>query len=199
MNPEGATALGILAGGRGERLGGAAKAWLERDGVPQVLRLARRFQGRVAAALVSANPATAAEAQRYAALGLQVVRDLRPPGLGPLAGLEALAQACTQPWLLTVPVDLVDVNDCLLPSLAAAAAGTHGAWAEDDDGIQPLVALYRTMRLREAAARALAQGDYAPRRLQAGLGMARVRLAGVRFGNLNTPADLAAAGVTAER
>ena len=43
---------------------------------------------------------------------------------------------------------------------------------------------------------ALERGDYAPRRLQAGSDMVRVHLAGVRFGNLNTPADLAAAGMT---
>lgn len=193
MNDPGAVALGILAGGRGSRLGGVAKAWLERDGVPQVLRLARRFHGQVGAVLVSAHPADPAEARRYADLGLRVVRDLRPAGLGPMAGLEALAEACDRPWLLTVPVDLFDVNDCLLPSLAASSP--DGACAEDDDGVQPLVALYRTERLREAAAQALARGDYAPRRLQAELRMPRVRFEGVRFGNLNTPADLADSGV----
>ncbi len=189
----GGTALGILAGGRGERLGGVAKAWLEREGVPQVVRMAQRLQGRVEAVLVSANPVDAAEVQRYAAAELRVVHDLRPGRLGPLAGLEALAQACAQPWLLTVPVDLYDVNDCLLQSLAAA--GPDGAVAEDDDGVQPLVALYSTAQLRVAAAQALDRGDYAPRRLQAELGLPRVRLAGVRFGNLNMPADLTAAGV----
>ena len=34
--------VGILGGGRATRLGGADKAWLIRDGQPQVLRLARR-------------------------------------------------------------------------------------------------------------------------------------------------------------
>ena len=43
--PADSVTLGLLAGGRGSRLGGIDKAWLERDGVPQVLRLARRFPG----------------------------------------------------------------------------------------------------------------------------------------------------------
>lgn len=194
MSATGAVALGILAGGRGERLGGAAKAWLERDGMPQVLRLARRFESQVDELLVSANPVPGPESGRYASLGLNVVRDARAHGIGPLAGIEALAAACTSSWLLTLPVDLVDVNDCLLPSLRAAADGV-GAWVEDDDGDQPLVALYRVASLRDAVAEAMTRADYAPRHLQARLGMNRVRLHGVRLGNLNTPEDLAEAGV----
>lgn len=185
-----ATTLGLFAGGRATRLGGLDKAWLERDGVPQVLRLAGRVRGEVEAVLVSANR----DPGRYAAHGLLVVPDRRP-GLGPLGGLDALAAACATPWLLTLPVDLVSVNDCLLRSLRAA--GGTGAWAEDDDGRQPLVALWRVDALREALPAALASDDLSPRTLQARLGMGAVRFASLRFGNLNTPADLAAAGVAA--
>ena len=179
--------LGILAGGRATRLGGLDKAWLERDGVPQVLRLARRFAPEVSGVLVSANRA----ADRYAEHGLDVVAD-RIPDAGPLGGLDALAQACTTPWLFTLPVDLVGINDCLLPSLSATAG--QGAYAEDDDGLQPLVALWRVALLRVAVARALDGGDLAVQGLQARLDMACVRFTGVRFGNLNTSADLRAAG-----
>ncbi|WP_242107485.1 molybdenum cofactor guanylyltransferase [Luteimonas aquatica] len=186
--PPEALTLGILAGGRATRLGGLDKAWLERGGVPQVTRLARRFAPQAAAVLVSANR----DVQRYAEAGLRAVAD-RQADLGPLGGLQALAEACATPWLLTLPVDLVDVNDCLWPSLAAA--GGRGAFVEDDDGLQPLVALWQVKELRAAAAAAIAGGDYAVRALQARLGMARVRLAGVRLGNLNTPGDLAAAGI----
>ncbi|WP_407351521.1 molybdenum cofactor guanylyltransferase [Luteimonas sp. R10] len=183
-----AVTLGILAGGRGLRLGGADKAWLRRGGMAQVQRLAARFAPETGAVLVSANRAT----ERYAAVGLATIGD-RMPDAGPLGGLDALAQACGSDWLLTVPVDLVSVNDCLLSSLAAV--GGTGAYAVDDDGVQPLVALWRAEALRQAAATALASGDLAVRALQRRLGMAPVRLAGVRFGNLNTPEDLAAAGV----
>ncbi|MEZ0470017.1 molybdenum cofactor guanylyltransferase [Luteimonas salinilitoris] len=182
-----AVTLGILAGGRGLRLGGADKAWLRRDGMAQVQRLAARFAPETGAVLVSANRA----AERYAAIGLAMIAD-RTPDAGPLGGLDALAQTCGSAWLLTVPVDLVSVNDCLLPSLAAA--GGTGAYAVDDDGVQPLVALWRAEALRRSAAAAIASGDLMVQALQRRLGMAAVRLAGVRFGNLNTPGDLAAAG-----
>ena len=180
--------LGILAGGRATRLGGLDKAWLERDGVAQVLRWTRRFAAEAEQVLVSANHGL----DRYAKHGLATVAD-RIPGAGPLGALDALAGRCRTPWLLTVPVDLVGVNECLLPSLAAA--GRQGASAEDDDGPQPLVALWRTGALRPAVREALAEGAFSVQALQARLGMACVRFAGVRFGNLNTPADLAAAGL----
>ena len=180
--------LGLLAGGAGSRLGGTDKAWLQRSGVPQVLRLAKRLSGETASVLVSANR----DPVRYAEAGLIAIPDRRA-GIGPIAGLDALANACTTPWLLTVPVDLVDVNDCLMRSLAAA--GGDGAFAIDDDGAQPLVALWRVEALRDALSQALAENEIAVHALQARMGMAGVRFAGFRFGNLNTPGDLVAAGI----
>ena len=183
--------LGILAGGRATRLGGRDKAWLERDGIAQVVRLARRFGAETGALLVSANR----ELPRYALAGINAVPD-RIQDAGPLGGLDALAAACDTPWLLTVPVDLVDTNDCLLRSLVSAAAAT-GARAQDESGLQPLVALWRVDALRDAAAAALRDGSLAVQALQLRLDMALVHFAGVRFGNLNTPDDLRAAGIDA--
>lgn len=180
--------LGLLAGGRGTRLGGVDKAWLERGGVPQVLRLARRFAGECGAVLVSANGDTA----RYDAAGLTVVADCTPD-IGPLAGLESLATACATPWLLTLPVDLVDANDCLPRTLASV--GGDGAVARDDDGLQPLVALYRLAPLRDAVAAAINAGEHAVQALQARMDLPAVAFSDFRFGNLNTPEDLRVAGI----
>lgn len=184
--------LGILAGGQGTRLGGIDKAWLQRGGIPQVLRWQRRFEADVNATLVSANR----NLPRHAQAGLQAVTD-RFPGNGPLAGLDALAHACTTSWLLTLPVDLVDVNECLLPTLRSGA-GARGAYAQDDDGVQPLVALWTVMNLRSVVTEALGAGDLAVHHLSERLNMVNVRFHGVRFGNLNTPADLLAAGAQDE-
>lgn len=181
--------LGILAGGRATRLGGRDKAWIERGGSTQVVRLAHRFAGECGKVLVSANR----ELPRYAALALHAVPD-RQPDLGPLGGLDALAAACATPWLLTLPVDLVEAADGLPRRLAQA--GEQGAVARDDDGLQPLVALYRVEALRAALAAALADGEYSVRALQASLALPVVTFDGLRFGNLNTPADLLAAGCT---
>ena len=182
--------LGILAGGRASRLGGRDKAWLQRAGIPQVVRLARSFDAECSAVLVSAN----ASLERYAEHGLSVVSD-SVSDVGPLAGLQALATACATPWLLTLPVDVIGTNECLLRTLAKA--GDAGAVTEDDDGLQPLVALYRVELIRAAINSALAAGEHAVQAMQARLGMPRVRFAGLRFGNLNTPEDLRAAGIDA--
>lgn len=184
--------LGLLAGGRATRLGGIDKAWLQRDGEAQVLRWRRRFAADTGAVLVSANH----DLPRYLHAGLDAVAD-RVADAGPLSGLDALAGACRTPWLLTLPVDLVDVDESLLPTLVACRAG-DGAYAVDGDGPQPLVAVWRVAALREAVARALPRGDFGVQRLQATLDMAAVAFAGVRFGNLNTPGDLAAAGIATE-
>lgn len=187
MIARGELTLGILAGGRGSRLGGRDKAWLQRDGVAQVLRIARRFESESAAVLVSANR----DLHRYPAQGLTALAD-RIADLGPLGGLDALASACETPWLLTIPVDIVNTNDCLLRTLATA--GGAGAVAEDDDGLQPLVALYRVETLRAAVAAAMEAGDFSVQAMQARVALPRVRFAGLRFGNLNTPEDLRLAG-----
>lgn len=189
--PASQVTLGILAGGRATRLGGLDKAWLERDGVPQVLRWTRRFAAEVGAILVSANR----DLERYTAAGLDAVPDRHAGNAGPLAGLDALATNCTTPWLLTLPVDLFGVNDCLLPTLVAERAPT-GAFAQDEDGPQPLVALWEVAALR--AGLGDTGGDGAVHALQARLGLRRVVFQGVRFGNLNTPADLLAAGIAHE-
>jgi len=183
--------LGLFAGGRATRLGGIDKAWLLRAGEPQALRLARVFAPAVAAVVVSANR----DLPRYARHGLDAVVD-RAPDLGPLGGLDALAAAAATPWLLTIPVDALNAEASLLPALAAAQSG-QGAYAVDDDGVQPLFALWPVAPLRAALAPALAQRRLAVRELQAALGMAALRLSGLRLGNLNTPADLAAAGILA--
>jgi molybdenum cofactor guanylyltransferase len=183
--------LGILAGGRATRLGGIDKAWLLRGEVPQVLRWQRRFASEVGKTLVSANR----DLPRYAEAGLEAIAD-RARGVAPLAGIDALLAHCTTPWLLTLPVDLVGVNECLLPTLAAGA-GAAGAYARDDDGVQPLVALWRVDEAREPARQAIAAGEHSIQQLQQRLPMRAVRFAGVRFGNLNTPDDLIAAGIVA--
>lgn len=182
-----ALTLGILAGGRATRLGGRDKAWIERAGIPQVLRHVATFAPLCARVLVSANR----DLPRYAAHSLLALPD-RHAGLGPLGGLEVLAEACRTPWLLTLPVDMLDADAPALRALVAA--GGQGGFARDEDGVQPLVALYRVDALRPALAAAIDAGQYAVQALQAKLGLAEVVFPGRRFGNLNTPDDLQRAG-----
>lgn len=182
--------VGLLAGGRATRLGGLDKAWLLRDGVPQVERLRERFAAHASRVLVSANR----ELPRYTDAHIETIPD-RHPDAGPLSGLDALAAATTTPWLFTLPVDALHVDASALARLIDAAGNT-GASAEDDDGLQPLMALWPVAALRVAAVAALTGSDFSVRGLQRALGMRTVRFAQLRFGNLNTPGDLVRAGVT---
>lgn len=182
--------LGILAGGLATRLHGRDKAWLARGGVPQVVRIARAHRTQVAWCLVSANGDGAA----FAAVGLPAVAD-RHAGLGPIGGLHALAQACTTTWLFTLPVDALALDAALPERLAAAAGQGNGACLADDDGPQPLAALWRVNALREASHAAIEAGTLSVQALQRALGMPALRVKGLHLGNLNTPADLQAAGM----
>lgn len=188
IDPDSVT-LGIFAGGRASRLDGLDKAWLERDGIPQVLRIARCFDSQVATVIASANR----DLSRYTDHGLAPVAD-EVADAGPMAGLDAISRMCRTRWLLTIPVDVIGVDECLLQNLAAEA-GTTGSFAIDRDGPQPLVALWHVERLRAGIASAIASEKFAIHALQDRLKMARVHFPGVRFGNLNTPADLIAAGM----
>ena len=60
----------ILAGGRGERMGGADKGWVIVDGRPLIVSVVERFAPQVGHLLISANR----NIERYAALG-EVVED----------------------------------------------------------------------------------------------------------------------------
>lgn len=180
--------LGILAGGRATRLGGIDKAWLQRDGLPQVMRLRHAFHGRVADIHVSANR----DLPHYRHHGLHAVVD-RVHDAGPLAGIDALLASCKTAWLLTLPVDVVLIPPGLIERLVDEG---QGAFAEDDDGAQPLIASWCVAKARIAIQKALAAGAFAVHELQARLDMQARRIPDFRFGNLNTPHDLDAAGIT---
>lgn len=91
----------VLAGGRGERMGGADKGLQPLRGVPLALHALRRLAPQVSRCLVSANRNLPA----YAAFGVPVVTDGLPDHPGPLGGVLAGLQAAGTDWLLTVPCD----------------------------------------------------------------------------------------------
>lgn len=178
-------ALGVLAGGRGERVGGRDKAWMARDGRPAIDGLLSALElpdfGERLASVRAPDP-------RWTMRGFRCVPDLRPGQPGPLAGLEALAADTRLPWLFVLPVDLQGAPPDLYARLLASA-GRNGAWVRDNGGLQPLLGLWPAASLLAAARDALAAGQGAVHRALAPIAPAVVDLSPLRLGNANTPAD----------
>lgn len=189
MIPRTAISLGILAGGRGERLGGRDKAWVTHYGKTLIQHCVSAFPGGYAERLVSARAAD----PRFLKLGLRPVFDLRPDFPGPLAALEALSAACRTPWLLTVPVDLQRIPEGLPDALRDATA-RDGVVVKDASGLQPLFGLWRAVRLHDAVVAMLDAGESAAYRLVSRLDMARMDMSPKLLANLNTPDDLQETG-----
>ena len=128
----------VLAGGRGQRMGGADKGLSVLHGRPLVAHVIDRLAPQVDEVLLNANR----NLDTYAGFGYTVVPDADMSFSGPLAGLRvALAHVCA--WVLTVPCDApffpADLAGKLTASLAAQ--GKTVAVARTVDGVQPVFCL----------------------------------------------------------
>lgn len=112
---------GILAGGQGQRFGGADKGWLPFRNRCFVEHVRDALARQVDEIIISANR----NLERYAALGHPVVTD--EIGRGPAAGLLRLLEAARQPWLLCVPCDAPQLPATLARDMLDAQ------WAEEAD------------------------------------------------------------------
>ncbi len=106
----------ILAGGRGQRMGGVDKGLQDLQGRPMVQWVLERISPQVDNVLINANRNLA----RYAAFGCPVLPDTIPDFAGPLAGLHAALAQATTPLILTVPCDSPFLPVDLVPRLHAA-------------------------------------------------------------------------------
>ncbi len=123
---------GVLAGGRGRRLGGTDKGLIELAGRPLVAHIVTRLTPQVGPILVNANR----NLEAYRALGYPVVRDADPDFQGPLAGMAALLAQATTPWLVVVPCDGPFLPPDLVERLWAARLRSHAELAVVHDGIR---------------------------------------------------------------
>jgi molybdopterin-guanine dinucleotide biosynthesis protein A len=130
--------LAIIAGGRGERLGGVAKGLLEVEGrtvVERVLGLGSLF-GDV---LLVAN-----DAAPYARFGVRTVADV-VRGRGAPGGVHAALAGAETQWVLAVACDMPFVSEAAVRVLLGARAPEVDAVAFTVAGrVEPLLALYRS-------------------------------------------------------
>lgn len=179
---------GVLAGGRGTRLGGADKGWVEINGAALIERVLQALQPQVRQIIINANRGAA----DYAGFGWPIVGDALADFPGPLAGISAMLDAARTDWVLIVPIDAARLPGDLVSRLCAAVRqnGSSAAYVRTADGPVPVCCLLHRA-LREDLRAALARGE---RRVQSWL----ARHAAVpvpfpdwpaEFWSLNTPED----------
>ncbi len=175
--------LGILAGGQGQRLGGADKATVRFHGQDLLSRTLAAAGTGFLETLLSYNGSD----PHVARPGVTWVRDIRPGNPGPLAGLESLLSTARGAWLLTLPIDLRDTTPEVLQRLCDSPRGR--AVIRDSEGLQPLVAIWPVAEALQLVSRDLDAGDRAVHFLLPRLDMVELDISPARLGNLNTPHD----------
>jgi molybdopterin-guanine dinucleotide biosynthesis protein A len=91
----------VLAGGRGERMGGIDKGLQNFNGTPLAMHAVMRLSTQVGEIMINANRNLAA----YESFGVPVWPDGLADYAGPLAGFLTGLEHCETPYLLTVPCD----------------------------------------------------------------------------------------------
>lgn len=180
----------VLAGGRGSRMGGADKGWIEWRGRPLIEHVITRLRPQVATIVVSANR----NRDRYQALGVTAIADCAEleTYAGPLAGIRsALAQVATR-WALIVPCDALHLPTDLAHRLSRGRGDRRAAVAEVEvDGyVEPLFCLLSTDLWLDLD-RAVVAGERSVVRWLESVGASHVPWSdAAAFANVNTLQDL---------
>ena len=183
----------ILAGGRGQRLGGVDKGLQPWRGLPLVDHALARLAPQVREVMISANR----NAAQYAARTARVLADESGDFPGPLAGILAGLRAAATPWLASVPCDSPQLPPDLVERLARGLGDAPGAVVQRDRGVdgvrlEPVCCLLSTA-LADDLARYLAEGG---RKVEGWVSRHAVPVRFDRpddaaaFANVNTLADL---------
>jgi molybdopterin-guanine dinucleotide biosynthesis protein A len=140
--------LAVIAGGKGERLGGVAKGLLEVEGRPVLARVLAlgRLCGDV---LLVAN-----DSRPYTRFHLRTVEDV-VRGRGAPGGVHAALMGARTEWVLAVACDMPFVSEAAVRVLLGAREPEVDAVCFTVGGrVEPLLALYRR-RLADAWGEAL--------------------------------------------
>ncbi len=179
----------LLAGGRGQRMGGLDKGLVDFHGLPLIAHLQRLTRPLTDDLIISCNR----NQDSYAPYADQLVSDDNPDFCGPLAGIRAGLAAAKHAWLLVLPCDAPLVDLPLLQAMHRLAQQEQkplmlrrGAQWE------PLFSLLPT-RIAPAVELAWHAGKRSPRQVFEAQGAIYLDVAedDHRLANLNTPQLLA--------
>jgi len=176
----------ILAGGRGERMGGADKGWSIYNGRPLIVSVVERFAPQVGLLLISANR----NIDRYSALGTVVedASDLNTEAFaGPLVGIVSGLRRTRTEWAAIVACDAPYLPSDLVQRLANAVrdTGAAAACARVAGRLQPLFAIVNAQSAGTLAA-SITAGERAMHRWLASMNAVPVDFDNAReFLNIN--------------
>jgi molybdopterin-guanine dinucleotide biosynthesis protein A len=181
----------LLAGGRGQRMGGLDKGLLEWRAEPMIAhlhRLVRPFSDDV---IISCNR----NHERYAEFADRLVSDEALDFPGPLAGIRAGLAAARHDHLLVLPCDMPLLDHALLQTLLGigAAHRTRPVIVRQGEQWQPLICLL-PLAHRAAFEHAWQAGERSPRHVMLKLDPLALDCAvdDPRLANLNSPDRLQA-------
>ncbi len=181
----------ILAGGRGERMGGVDKGLMVLNGRPMVERVLDALRPQVGCVLINANR----NREQYAAFGCEVVPDADEGYLGPLAGLASGMEAAATPFVVTVPCDSPLIASGLVQRMYDTLLRGHAeiCVAHDGERMHPVFALVRRELTGSLRTFLAAEG----RKIDRWFANHRLAVAYFRdtpeaFININSPGDRAA-------
>lgn len=181
----------LLAGGRGQRMGGQDKGLLEWHGQPLIAHLQRLMRPLSDDLIISCNR----NQERYAAYADRLVTDADADFPGPLAGILAGLTAARHNWLLVAPCDAPLLDAALLQSMRRQALLQPDKPLILRRGQQwePLFSLWPCALLAPLQ-QAWQAGERSPRRALLALDAQTLSCAedDPRLANLNTPELLAA-------
>ena len=178
----------LLAGGRGQRMGGRDKGLLEWRGRPLIAWLHERVRPLTDDLIISCNR----NAERYAPYADRLVTDQDSDFQGPLAGIRAGLAVARHGQLLVLPCDAPLVDRPLLDALLERA-GSKPVVVRQGQYWQPLFCLLPT-DLKDDLEHAWQAGQRSPQRWFGSLEPTPLDCPSddPRLANLNTPEILAA-------
>ncbi|QYY80251.1 molybdenum cofactor guanylyltransferase MobA [Pseudomonas germanica] len=176
----------LLAGGRGQRMGGQDKGLVEWLGEPLIAHLQRKVRGLTDDLIISCNRNRA----RYAPFADQLVVDDEDDFPGPLAGIRAGLKAARHSHLLVLPCDVPRIDAALLQSMRETA-NQHPEkplMLRHDEHWEPLLCVI-PVALLTAFEDAWNAGERSPGRVMRNLGATALECPenDPRLANLNTP------------
>ena len=176
----------LLAGGRGQRMGGLDKGLLDWHGQPLIAHLHRLVRPLTDDLIISCNRNQA----QYAAYADQLVGDDSPDFPGPLAGIRAGLAVAQHGHLLVLPCDVPQIDAQLLTALCATAQRNPllPVMVRHGDFWEPLICVIPTC-LQTAVEQAWDAGERSPRKIFLQLGGVGLECPAddPRLANLNTP------------